>query len=235
MADKNLIILHGWQSKTKRWEPLVNILSKNFNVYLPSLPGFGNNKLVTAWDLSNYSNWLTSYIKKEKIKNPILAGHSNGGRIAIDYLSKGGKAEKLILIASAGIKPKPSIKKKVFLVNAKIGKMIFSLPVLNLFKKPASWFLYTLAGEKDYYNSEGFLKQTMTNLIKKDLTPVLRKIKIPALILWGREDKATLLADAYVFKNKIKKSKLIVYANAGHNLPFVLKDKIAAQIINFCQ
>ncbi len=66
MADKNLIILHGWQSKTERWEPLVNILSKNFNVYLPSLPGFGNNKLVTAWDLSNYSNWLTSYIKKEK-------------------------------------------------------------------------------------------------------------------------------------------------------------------------
>jgi len=235
MADKNLVILHGWQSKIERWQPLVEILSKNFDVYLPSLPGFGEKKLSKVWNLSDYADWLADYLKKENIKNPILAGHSNGGRIAIQYLSRGGKAEKLVLIASAGIKPKPSIKKKIFLVNAKIGKIIFSLPVFNLFKKPASWFLYSLAGEKDYYQAEGCLKQTMANLIKKDLIPVLPKIKIPVLILWGREDTATPLADAYIFKNKIKKSKLIVFDKTGHNLPFAFKNKITAQIIDFCK
>ena len=235
MADKNFVILHGWQSRVKRWQPLVKILGKNFNVYLPRLPGFGEKKLNKVWDLNNYAVWLSDYLKDNKIENPILAGHSNGGRIAIEYLSKGGKAQKLILIASAGIKAKPSVKKKIFLINAKIGKIIFSLPVFSLFKKPAAWFLYSLAGEKDYYQAEGCLKQTMTNLIKRDLVPVLSKIKIPALILWGREDKATPLQDAYIFKNKIKKSKLIVFDKAGHNLPFALKDKIAAQIIDFCQ
>ena len=235
MADKNLVILHGWQSKIERWQPLVKKLSKNFNVYLPSLPGFGEKKLNKAWDLNDYVDWLADYLKNKKIENPILAGHSNGGRIAIQYLSKGGKAEKLILIASAGIKPKPNVKKTLFLIIAKIGKIFFSLPVLNLLKKPASWFLYTLAEEKDYYQAEGCLKRTMANLIKKDLLPVLSKIKIPVLILWGREDKATPLADAYIFKNKIKKSKLIVFDRAGHNLPFAFKDKIAAQIIDFYQ
>lgn len=234
MANNNLVILHGWQSKIERWQPLVKVLSKNFNVYLPSLPGFGKKKLNKVWDLSDYADWLADYLKNEKIKNPILAGHSNGGRIALSYLLQGGKAEKLILIASAGIKPKPTVKKTLFLIIAKIGKVFFSLPVLNLLKKPASWFLYTLAREKDYYKSEGCLKQTMVNLIKKDFASALPKIKIPVLILWGREDKATPLADAYVFKNKIKKSKLIVFDKAGHNLPFVFKDKITDQIIDFC-
>lgn len=141
----------------------------------------------------------------------------------------------MILITGAGIKPKPTVKKTLFLIIAKIGKIFFSLPVLNLLKKPASWFLYTLAREKDYYQAEGCLKQTMVNLIKKNLISVLPKIKIPVLILWGREDKAIPLADAYIFKNKLKKSKLIVFDKAGHNLPFAFKDKISAQIIDFCQ
>lgn len=68
MADKNLVILHGWQSKIQRWQPLVKILSKNFNVYLPSLPGFGKKKLNKVWDLSDYADWLADYLKKEKNK-----------------------------------------------------------------------------------------------------------------------------------------------------------------------
>ena len=58
MDWKNIVILHGWQSKLVRWEKFVRKLRPDFKVYLPVLPGFGKNKLKRAWFLSDYVDWL---------------------------------------------------------------------------------------------------------------------------------------------------------------------------------
>ena len=53
--------------------------------------------------------WIPSPIK-EKIKNPILIGHSNGGRTIINAVGRGlVTPKKVVLIDSAGLKPKRSM------------------------------------------------------------------------------------------------------------------------------
>ncbi len=233
MSGQTIVILHGWQSKLSRWQPLIKILKKKFNVYLPHLPGFYKNKLKAPWDLKDYALWLNKYLLRKRIKNPILLGHSNGGRIALYFLAQGYQAEKLVLIASAGIKSKKNFKKIFFQFLARTGKKIFFTPLLNFLKKPSRWFFYTLIGEKDYYRAAGFLRPTLVNLIAKDLTPHLKKIKVPTLILWGRKDRLTPVNDAYLLASKIKNSKLIIYNNEGHDLLFKLPEEIASKIITF--
>ena len=164
---KNIVILHGWQSKIKRWDRLRRELEKEFKVYLPLLPGFGEEKLSRPYNLNDYCYWLKHYLKAQKIDKPILLGHSFGGRILLKYASQGEKIEKLILIASAGIRPKWKFKKLIGLILAKIGKGIVTLPPLSFLKKPAQWFLYTLLREKDYYQADENLKRTMKNLLKQ--------------------------------------------------------------------
>ena len=45
-----------------------------------------------------------------EIENPILIGHSNGGRTIINYAGrKLGNPKKIVLIDSAGVKPKRKI------------------------------------------------------------------------------------------------------------------------------
>ena len=233
---KDLIILHGWNSQVKRWQSLKKRLEKNFKVYLPALPGFGNNKLAYPFQLKDYVNWLEKYLKRAKIRQPIIVAHSFGARIAINFLSQGGKAKKLVLINAAGLKHKKTPKQKLAFFLAKTANLFLSLPPLFVLKKPLRFLLYTFIGEKDYYRADKTLKKTMKNILKKDLRFHLKKVKIPTLILWGGEDKITPLADGLLMAQEIPQARLVVFKKASHSLPFKKPKQIAKLIYQFsCQ
>jgi len=232
---KNIIILHGWQSKIKRWQSFREKLAKYFKVYLPVMPGFGDKKLSQPLMLDDYISWLKDYLNKNKIYRPVIIGHSFGGRVAIRFIAEGNECDKLILIAAAGIKPPIGIKQIVGLILAKLGKLIFCLPLVSVLKNPARWLLYTFLREKDYYLADENLKETMKNILKIDLTPQLTKINIPTLIMWGRQDKATPVANGYLMKQKITNAQLKIWDEGSHALPFEKTEEIVKIIINFCR
>lgn len=212
-----IIILHGWTSETKKWEPFLKYLPGK----LLKIPGL-TEKIDRPWTLDDYLEWL----KKKIDKRVVLIGHSNGGRIAIAFAAKyPERVEKLILIDSAGIYHKKlalQIKRILFKLVAKIGKKIApSNKLKNL--------LYKLAGEKDYKNADPIQKQTMINLISTDLTPMLTKIPIPTLIIWGKDDKITPLRDGKLMHQKIKGSKLKIL-NAKHSPQFSHPKEVARLI-----
>ena len=160
------------------------------------------------------------------LQKSILIGHSFGGRIAIKYTAKyPEKIDKLILTGAAGIKHKLTAKQKIFFILAKTGKTIFSLPIINNLEKYARKFLYKVAREKDYYQASLRMKETMKNVLDEDLTDYLDKIKNPALLVWGREDKTTPLTDGKIMNEKIENSKLVVVNNANHSLPYQKAEK----------
>jgi len=233
--DKHaLVILHGWQSKTARWKPLVTELSKNFKVFLPVLPGFGVDKFTSknGWSLNDYCNWLNMFLKKNKITKPVLVGHSFGGRIAIKYASSNSQLYKLVLIASAGLKNK-SIKKVVGFYLAKMGNLLFSLPLLTKLKKSLQWFLYKALREHDYYQADEFQKKTMAKIVEEDLEKNLENINLPTLIIWGTLDKLTPFWQAKILSKKIKNSILKFYGGVGHDVPFSKYKQVAKQITDF--
>ena len=172
----------------------------------------------------------------EKQKKIILIGHSFGGRIAIKYAAKyPEKIERLILTGAAGIKRKLTLKQKILFILAKTGKIIFSLPVINNFQKPVYKLFSKIAWKrkKDYYNASPRMKEIMKNVLAEDLTDYLSKIKIPTLLVWGREDKTTPLADGEVMNEKIKNSELKVIDNANHSLPYQKAEEFARIVEEF--
>ncbi|MBW6440920.1 alpha/beta hydrolase [Patescibacteria group bacterium] len=164
----------------------------------------------------------------------ILIGHSFGGRIAIKYAMKyPEKIEKLILTGAAGIKHQPSKKQRIFFILAKIGKTIFSLPVINKFQKYAEKFLYKIVQEKDYQKASLRMKGIMKNVLAEDLTPILGKIKKPILLVWGKLDNSTPLSDGMIMHKKIENSKLIVIEDANHSLPYQKSEEFVKIIEEF--
>lgn len=227
-----IVVLHGWGRRIERWESLKKELEKGgFKVSLPHLPGFGSTEPPDkTWSVSDYARWVKERVSKEYF----LIGHSFGGRIAIKLASQNSKGLKgLVLINSAGIKPRNTLKRFVFLLLAKIGKMFFIIPPFSFFKNFARKILYKLARERDYYQAVGVMKKTLKKVISEDLKSDLKKIKVPTLILWGEKDSFTPLDDGRLMNQLIPNSSFLVFPDVGHDLPFSLPEKVAWSIINF--
>lgn len=235
--NQNIVILHGWASKRARWEQFKNKLGKQgFQVFLPSLPGFGQNKLVSSLSLGDYVKWFQKYLQQKDLSSFCLVGHSFGGSIAIKYASLRPKnLSKLVLVDSAGIRERFTLKKILFYILAKIGKLFFLIPPFCFLKRQAQILLYTFIREKDYFKADKVMKETLKKILKQDLRADLFKIKTPALIVWGRDDKDTPLKHGYLLNQNIAGSRLVVYDGVGHGVPFKRTDQLIQEITDFCQ
>ena len=83
-----MVFLHGWGGSWQSWAPIVERLKKNFTVYALDLPGFGLSALPKPFSLDDYVAELVKFFEKQKIKKPVLIGHSFGGQIAAKFGKK---------------------------------------------------------------------------------------------------------------------------------------------------
>ncbi len=227
---RKVIILHGWTYSIEKYEIIDKLLkAKGVRTSVLRIPGF-TKKLDTdkAWNLDDYINWLKKILDKEKEK-VILIGHSNGGRIALNFANKyPDKIEKLILIDSAGIyhnELTARTKRLFFATLAKIGKKITS-------SKKLRNLLYKITGERDYKNASAHMRKTMVYLMKSDMLLNLEKINVPTLIIWGENDKILPLRDGIKMQHEIKNSKLEVIKDARHSPQFTHPLEVADAIAN---
>lgn len=237
-----IILLHGWGVDSDKYiETLkqLSVQSSEFSVYAPDLPGFGkSDNPPEAWGVSEYTELIKKFMNELGLKDLILIGHSFGGRIAIKFAEKYPQILKaLVLTGAAGIKHPPTLKQKIFYILAKIGKAVFSLPIINMLQKPAQKLLYKAAQEKDYYQAQGIMRETFKKVINEDLTPYLGKIRIPTLLIWGRNDRSTPLRDGQLMHLEIQsasgRTKLEVVDEANHSLPYQIPEKFAKIIAEF--
>ncbi len=223
---KKIFIVHGWTYTTDKWNGLIQQLdSHGFDSVLLPIPGL-TEAADRPWKLEDYVNWLK--IKLDQEVQPILIGHSNGGRIALAYAAQyPATLSQLVLICSAGIYHNQlciRIKRFVFGFAATLGKKITSSVILRD-------LLYRLARESDYKNATSPMRETMKNLISQDLTSQLNFISAPTLILWGEKDTTTPLADGQLMHQLIRNSRLHVVKNAGHSPYFTHAQEVAREIL----
>lgn len=217
---KPVLILHGWGSSSRSFDIVSKLLTeKGYQIFVPDLPGFGSAQAPDKpWPVDDYVNFVFNFAKVQDLDKFVLLGHSFGGQIGVKFAFKyPEKLSGLILYAAAAVRRKPGIKEKIFLALSKIGGFIFSLPILDLFRDLTRKILYYLSGSRDYYRAQGVMKEIMQKTIQEDLSPILRDINLPTLIIWGEKDKITPLADGQIIKKSIKNSELVVISGAGHS------------------
>ena len=228
-----IVLLHGWGASKERLFPLGKALTEiGFRVLIPDLPGFGKSSLPSRpWGVGEYADFISKVIDKFYGKKKVyLFGHSFGGRVAIKIASRyPKKIAGIALCGSAGISRGNFFKRIFFLILAKTGKQIFPQS-----ERPRR-LIYRLAREHDYEKTRGVMRETFKLVISEDLNPLLPKIKIPTLILWGTEDKMTPVTDGFILEKTIPKAKLVLFEGKGHQLPYEKVKKIARVVNSWSQ
>ena len=219
LGDGNpVILLHGWLATLETMRPIANNLCKNFKVYLVDVIGFGKSQLPEhPLKTDDFGDFLKEFTEKLNIKNPILIGHSNGGRIIINAVGRGlVSAKKIVLIDSAGIKPKRSLTYYLKVAFYKTGKFFLNLLPNTKSIKKFKEKIRNHVGSEDYKTSANVLKETMKIIVNEDLQYLLPKISVPTLLFWGSLDTATPISDARIMEKLIPDCGLIEYAGSSH-------------------
>jgi len=217
-----ILILHGWQVPVARYFSLKELFQKaGFQVLVPQLPGFAFKETIKkAYQLDDYLDFVVDFLKKKKIDNIFLIGHSFGGRIAIKFaILHPEKIRALILTGVPAIREK-KFKRQMFFVAAKIGKIFFAIPPFSFLQPVTRKLLYFLSDEWDYYQTKGKMRETFQKIINENLESLLTKIKAPTLLIWGEKDRIVPLSVAQEMVKRISGAKLTIIANASHKLPY---------------
>lgn len=215
---KDIIILHGWGASIMTVLPIVNILKDRFKVHAIDLPGFGESKEPKKpIDSFEYANIVKDYMDKNKIEKAILIGHSFGGKLSIILGHKYPEMiEKIVLVNSAGLIPKRSIKYYIKVYSFKAMRNIYKNIFFWLKDETKLERFYKRFGSTDYKDSSGVMRKILVTVVNENLLPLLGGIKAPTLLIWGDEDTSTPLYMGKIMENNIKDSGLIILEGTGH-------------------
>ena len=184
-AGKNVVLLHGWGQNIEMMKPLGDRLL-DYCITILDFPGFGESgKLVNSFTIYDYVECLEELLHRLKIENPIVMGHSFGGRVAIIYASR-NQTEKLVLFGS------PCIRHERKSVKESVLKTVKKLPGMNRLGEYAKKYI----GSTDYRNATPVMRETLVNTVNEDLSGYAKQITCSTLLIWGTLDEAAPIGEA---------------------------------------
>lgn len=210
-----LLFLHGWKGKSRTWEANMEGLLDVYKCLALDLPGFGeSDSPKETWGVSEYSEFVNSFVNTLKWKQFVLVGKSFGGRVAIKYaVENPERLRALVLVSAAGIEEK-TYTTKMKILAAKTGKLITRVLPESFQEEVqmAYYKMFKISPERSKVLSE--IKKKVTS---EGLKGLLGRIEVPTLVIWGSEDGVLPVRYAYQMAESIPGAKLKIIDGAGHD------------------
>jgi pimeloyl-ACP methyl ester carboxylesterase len=249
----NVILIHGLGASADIWMHNILALAKSHRVYAPDLVGFGrSDKPKVIYSPPYMAAFINDFIKALNIGNACLIGLSLGGGLALQYLLQfPGNVQRLVLVDSAGLGREVPLAMRLATVPL-MGELMLSpsragmaFVLRQLVYDPAiiTNDLIDLYFELNF--SEGAAKTVLSVLRtcatirggRADvLDPIIRNldsVKIPTLIIWGREDRLFPLGHAFSAREKMPEAHLYILDRCGHMPNFERPEEFNSLVLNF--
>jgi pimeloyl-ACP methyl ester carboxylesterase len=239
-SGPNLILLHGLGGSSQGWQFNIGPLAEKYHVFVPDQIGFGkSDKPLVNYRIRTYVDFLDQFCKQLKIERPTLVGNSMGGWIAVIYAATyPDRVDKLVLADAAGYAPPKDFDTRAFYGLNPTTRAEMKVLVSKVFYNKA--FLSDAAIDQSmaarFGAGDGYTIKSITESIIRGedfLDDVVKTIKTPTLIVWGREDGLVPLSDGERFHKDIAGSTLIVFDQCGHVPNIEKAGEFNAAVIKF--
>ena len=222
-SGPTVILLHGLGGSSVVWNFNIGPLAEKFHVVVPDQIGFGkSDKPLVNYRIRTYVDFLDQFCKQLKIERATLVGNSMGGWIAAMYAASfPDRVDKLVLVDAAGYAPPKDVDTRAFFslnpTTRAETKILLSKVFYNkAFQTDAAidQAIATRMAAGDGYT----IKSITESIIRGEdfLDDVVKTIKQPTLIIWGRQDGLVPLANGERFNKDIAGSKMVVIDECGH-------------------
>lgn len=208
----NLVFLHGMFGGLSNFDGLMERL-EGVNIFVPAIPLYDMKR--SDLSIPHLAEWVNGFLTALEIDDPILLGNSLGGHIALQYaLSYPEDVSGLILTGSSG------------LLENDFGNTSPRRKDPEYIRKQANLTFYedladdTLVEEiMEVTESPIKLLKLLTiarSTQKHNMEEELPNIKVPVLLVWGKEDIITPPQVADTFLEKMPDAELHWIERCGH-------------------
>lgn len=215
-----VLLLHGWGANVTLYAGMIRVLAQNHRVIAPDMPGFGKTpEPPVPWCVDDYADFIIKFLVSFELRRFSVVVHSFGGRVLFKLNARDDlpfTIEKAVLIDSAGILPKKSLRQRMSLRCYKAARAIMSTKVLHFLYPDAVDNMRRRRGSADYNSATPIMRATLVKVVNEDLEPLIHLMKCPTLLIWGDQDTATPVADGRRMEELIPDAGLVVCEGAGH-------------------
>jgi len=215
-SGKPLILMHGWGCTMDTVASIERVAAETHSVYNIDFPGFGKStEPHDCWGVEEYTRAIEMFAEKLGIENPVLVGHSFGGRVGLLMASR-TPVSKLILVDAAGVKPRRGVRYYTKVYGFKAMKAICRM-LFNKVKAEAmieKW--RRRKASADYAAASPRMRSILSKVVNEDLCHAMPQITAPTLLVWGENDTATPIGDARRMEKLIPDAGLVSFAGCGH-------------------
>lgn len=215
-----ILLLHGWGANITLYQGIIDTMKQDRRVIAPDLPGFGKTvEPPEPWCVDDYVDFILHFIESFAIKSLCLVAHSFGGRVFFKMNARENlpfTIERAVLIDSAGILPKKTLRQKCSLRLYKAGRAFMNTSLMRFLYPDAVEQMQKRRGSADYNSATPLMRATLVKVVNEDLEPYMPLVQCPTLLIWGDRDTATPIEDAKRMEELITDAGLVVCEGAGH-------------------
>jgi pimeloyl-ACP methyl ester carboxylesterase len=232
-----LVLVHGLAGKAENWVRIMpSLMRRGYRVYAIDLPGFGrSDRPDIEYSIAQQASVLHQFFDSQNLAQADLGGWSMGGWISLRFtLDHPTRVRRLFLADSPGIRfnlpfdpalfraeTREEARELLFLLTSERLLARFLAPDAVRRIRPIRWVV------------ERTLKSMLT--LRDLLDDRLGDIRVPVLIVWGKQDALIPLACAEEMHRRMPHSLLTIFHGCGHLAMIESSGRILPEIVRFLQ
>lgn len=193
-----MVFLHGIGGAARAWRDQIEFFGENFRAIAWDMPGYGSSVPLANVSIATIANALQEFLRQTCASAPVLVGHSIGGMVVQQWLTRHPAAARAVVLAqtSPAFGKADGAWQKSF-IEARLGPldrgetMASLAPVLvdDLVGDAPDTAGMQVAQSCMASVPEASYRASMLALLGFDQRHALEDIKVPTLVLSGSKDR----------------------------------------------
>ncbi len=250
-----VLLVHGGGDSLSAWDGWATALEPHYDVVAVDLPGHGLSDPFPdgLYSTEKLALAVKAFVDTLGLKDFIIVGHSFGGETVLRYVTANPRAPKaMILVAPGGYEAEHGLKAPpafVRFATTDLGRRVL--------RNFGSRRLFGLLQHKNFFyrksesskaaidrqfrllrykpNRGAMLSLVMNDMSRHRDVAGLTDLTLPALFLWGREDRIIPLETGRRIAGDVPNAGLVIYENMGHVLHVEMPERSSADALRFLQ
>lgn len=238
-----LVLLHGFLFDSRSWRPQLEALARDFTVIAWDAPGAGRSSdPPEGFGIVDWAKCLARLLDASEVEGAHLAGLSWGGLVAQEFYREYPDRVLSLVLADTYAGWKGSLAATTTEERLAACLRDSALPADELVPRYLSGMhsesaapevREELATIMSDFHPKGF-RLMARSLADSDTRELLRRIRVPTLLVWGEVDARSPLTVAHALVSLVPGARLSVIPAAGHLSNVEAPARFSAEVRAFC-